>query len=138
MADALKQHTMPIQLRMEKVISGNSFSIWRCHSVLILCVWAVWLIFLAFQEARKNCGQSQETKKPCHIRDRSEDDGGGLRRILLRDLRIIGMIAPENPAMNMESTMEMPMIIVSPPEWLHMYTAVHVVAATATALASAT
>lgn len=52
--------------------------------------------------------------------------------------RMMGMMAPENPAMTIESTMEIPITIVNPHDPLHIYTAVQVVAATATPFASAT
>ena len=56
----------------------------------------------------------------------------------LRDLRMMGIIAPENPAMSMEITMETPMTMVKPHDPLQINTAVQVVAATATPFAKAT
>ena len=54
------------------------------------------------------------------------------------DRRMMGMIAPENPAMSMEITMETPMTAVNPHDPLQINTAGQVVAATATPLAKAT
>ncbi len=51
---------------------------------------------------------------------------------------MMGMIAPENPAMTMEITMETPMTMVKPQDPLQKNTAVQVVAATATPFAKAT
>ncbi len=55
-----------------------------------------------------------------------------------RDLRIMGMMAPENPAISIEMTMDTPMTMVKPHDPLQINTAVQVVAATATPFAKAT
>ncbi len=51
---------------------------------------------------------------------------------------MMGMMAPENPAMSMEMTMETPITAVKPHDPLQINTAVQVVAATATPFARAT